>query len=449
MHRDLAQVHRVPHHGKTLVYAPLQGFAALVNGTAATEIERLQRGELEAATSPLVAALVSRLADRPTTPPRPRTGPFAPRQLGVLPTNDCHLECQYCAPAVPAPFRAVMSAAVCVAAVDLYAGVAAREGFRSLVAYYFGGEPLLAFERVRLAQRTLRSHADRLGIPAWAACATSGVLPAAHARWAARHLAFAQVSMDGPAEIHDRTRPGAEGRATHARVVRTLRIFQEHSLPFALRCTVDTAAVERLPETAEYLCREFQPAFLDVEPVLEVGRCRERGLSAPDSNRFVRAFVAAGARARQHGVDMALSSARPGRPTMSLCGVSDDNLVVAPDGTLSPCYTINHGASPHASGLAFGHIDESGRVHLDDRAVARARALATHLPPRCLTCFCRWHCAAGCRLFQSPAECTDAPDWRCLVTRHLTVWKLLEQLHLPDEADRVAIDEEEARRACA
>src|SRR5262249_39210415 len=62
---------------------------------------------------------------------------------------------------------------------------------------------------------------------------TNGLLVnEAWARFFARTGARIGLSIDGPAELHDANRRTRGGNGTHARVMRTVRLLQDHGLPF-------------------------------------------------------------------------------------------------------------------------------------------------------------------------------------------------------------------------
>jgi uncharacterized protein len=343
-----------------------------------------------------------------------------------------------------------MSEEICDAALEYQAEVVRREGFKSLMVYYFGGEPFVAWRLVRHCDAEARRLADEIGRPTRSACTTNAYMSADHARWVARHLTFVLVSIDGPAELHDLYRPSRGGGGTHSTVVRNLRIFEDEGLPYALRCSVDSRIVERLPEVVDYLCRQFDPVTINLEPLIEHGRCLETGLEAPTPSAFVNGVVTAGTVAREHGVSLKLTTAQTERLAQSNCAVAEDSFVVAPDGLVSACFGANSRSSPHASEYAIGEVDPVvGTVRVDQARVDRVRRYAVVNIPRCRGCFCRWHCSGGCRLFHTQPFSTEQPGPMCVVTQKLTLWRILCPLQLFDEADRVHLEPGEVADACA
>jgi uncharacterized protein len=227
-------------------------------------------------------------------------------------------------------------------------------------------------------------------------------------------------------------------------VVRSLRVFEEAGLPYALRCSVDTDMVDHLPEIVDYFCREFKPRKINLEPLVMQGRCLQTGLQRPTAAAFVNAVVMAGKIVREHGVELKLFTAQTEHLAQSPCGVADDSFVVCPDGLVTVCYNASHRGSPHAGAYAIGEVDVIGKtVRIDQTKLEKVRTYGVENIPRCRSCFAKWHCSGGCRLFHTPPFCEQPANAMCSLTQKLTLWRILEQLRLFDQADRVSLQPEE------
>ena len=283
--------------------------------------------------------------------------------------------------------------------------------------------------------------ADELSVPFWSACTTNAFMAEDRARWVAQHLTFVLVSMDGFPELHDHYRPTRTGKPTHQVVERNLHVFREEGLNYALRCSVDDVIVGRLTEIVEYFCAKFKPVAVNLEPLVQHGRCLETGLKSPEPAEFVRAIVAAGRVAREHGVPLKLTTAQTERMAQSNCEVSNDNFVVSPDGLIAACFGANHRGSEYVADYAIGEIDRrTFTVTIDPSRVDKTRSYGVSNIPRCQGCFAKWHCSGGCRLFHTPPASKEPENDMCKVTQKLTLWRILEQLTMYDEADRVSLN---------
>jgi uncharacterized protein len=430
----------VPHRDMVLLHAPRRRISALVNRSAADALRvGLDKGGAVRC-APGIRGLATKIINRVPERIKYPTGKLAPKRLSLLMTNDCNLSCRYCGVMSGERTQATIDEDTCDIALEYQAEVVRREGFGSLMVYYFGGEPSGAIDMIRHCDRKGRELAGGLRVPFRSACTTNGVMPRRVATWLAKHLDYVVVSLDGPAEIHDRLRPTRGTTSSHGDVIRTLRIFEDQGLPYALRCTVDEAGVESLPNTVRFLCEELHPVVVNIEPVREIGRCSASGCRPPAPPAYVAGVVEAGRVARSLGVGIKLSMVGTERICRSFCGVADDSLVVSSDGILSGCFQIDRADSPLAARWAFGRIDpEARRMVVDVDRLGWVRHQGVESRPECFDCFSRWHCAGGCVVVDGTGSSPQKSE-RCSVIRALTRWRILEQLRLPDEADRVRLD---------
>ena len=271
-------------------------------------------------------------------------------------------------------------------------------------------------------------------------------MSAEYAAWVAENLSGLLVSLDGPPDIQNMQRPAVGGGPTYDVVARNIAIFEDKGLPYSLRCTVSEKDTCRIPEIMEHFCGCFSPERINFEPLLVTGDRRNKTLSPSHAQDFVSAIVKAGVVARQHGIPIKLNTARPECIERSNCRVAQDHFVVAPDGLVAACYDANHRGSPCASEYALGAYDPSfDEIVIDQERVERLRQYGVENIPRCNGCFCKWHCAGGCRLYHTPPFCTDPPNALCLMTQRLTVWRLLTDMGLYGEADSISLEAGEVR----
>ena len=429
----------IPHAGRVLLHAPLRRISALVNRDAARRIVDVLESEAPSPPSdPGLNRLLEQLGNRAPTAPEAPPREITPRRLSLLLTGECNLRCVYCGVEAGSPASRTMTEEIAETAISRQADIVRRAGLGSLMLYYFGGEFSCAWETLLFCDRRGRELAAQLGVPFRSAATSNGVMPPGKARWIARHLDYIVVSMDGPAAVHDRLRPRAGGGPSHDAVVRSLRIFEEEGLPYALRVTADADSCPRLPEIVRMFCRSFKPVVINVEAVSETGSCRRSGCASPQPESWVRAVVDAGRIARESGIGLKLSMVRPEILCRSSCGVAGENFIVAADGTISSCFQVSRADHPLAEKWAFGGITPQGCA-FDVGRLEGITASGVDSLRECDDCFARFHCAGGCIAMKA-----DLPRFQagagCASIRTLTRWRILEQLRLPEEADRVRMD---------
>ena len=169
--------------------------------------------------------------------------------LTICPTLDCNFRCVYC---YQRHLRGQMSPQVQDAVVEF---VERREPpVESLEVTWFGGEPLLGLPVIEALSARLMGLSDGQ-VRYRASIITNGWLltPETCRALAALGVRRAQVTLDGPAEVHDRRRPHANGQPTFGRIVANLA-KADPRLSISIRVNVDEHNRDRLvPELFDQL----------------------------------------------------------------------------------------------------------------------------------------------------------------------------------------------------
>jgi radical SAM protein with 4Fe4S-binding SPASM domain len=187
-----------------------------------------------------------------------------PMQLDLKITNRCNMRCAMCAQWAETGYNlpksgAELNVGECTA--EHYARLAEEiSAWRPLI-YIWGGEPLLHPD-IRSVVEELKAR--RLSI----SMVTNGTTLAENADWiVASGLEVLMVSLDGPAEIHDRVRglPGAFGRLRRGlAAVRASRAANGGMHPCLVALiTVNRENTRALPEIFE-ICAEEKVDFVGV-----------------------------------------------------------------------------------------------------------------------------------------------------------------------------------------
>ncbi len=121
-------------------------------------------------------------------------------------TQQCNLRCRYCYAAKGN--RPSMSMETARKAIDL----AIKSGKNSACISYFGGEPLLAFDKIRTLTDYAKQQGRKAGKKMYFRLSTNGTLLNEEILQFCRdnEILFA-LSLDGDQEAHDAQRPTAEG----------------------------------------------------------------------------------------------------------------------------------------------------------------------------------------------------------------------------------------------
>lgn len=288
-----------------------------------------------------------------------------------------------------------------------------------------GGEPTLRgldfFREAVAVARELKRPRQRVR---HAIQTNATLIDDAWAEFLARERFLVGVSIDGPAELHDRYRVNKAGRGTHEQVVRGWRTLQDHGVDVNVLCTVNAVNAERPLEVYRHLRDDLGAEFVQFIPIVErvapgeeeaaesgwrdasgtfvLYRQRGDGITSrtvdPDAyGRFLVAIFDEWldrdvGRVFVQDVDVALG-ALFGRYSLCVhapeCG---DALAMEHNGDV---YSCDHYVEPD---YRLGNVASDSFARLLGSAQQRefGTSKRTALPRQCRECPVRWACHGGC-----------------------------------------------------
>lgn len=178
-------------------------------------------------------------------------------RYALLPTSYCNMACSYCgqshsAMTMARDHRAAVVSRVC-------AGIE-RPTTRRVEVSWFGGEPLAGLAVIRDLSRSFIDVADRKGVSYTAKMPTNGsLLTVDKIRILLDECRVTQleITLDGPAEVHNRHRPLKSGKESFHHIVDVLlQALQTDGLEgmrFRVRTNVDMADCDHISEYIEYM----------------------------------------------------------------------------------------------------------------------------------------------------------------------------------------------------
>jgi len=187
--------------------------------------------------------------------------------LTIVTSLGCNFDCPYCFEAKhPSILNAEVEAAILKAVDDQLPHI------KSFEVGWFGGEPLVGKAPLLALSDAFIERCDRAGVAYTASITTNGYLldEQTCAELRERRLGFAQVSLDGPPEIHDRMRPLAGGKSSFWGIVNNLRHAVNY-FPITVRMNVDAENIDHAEELLQILAAEGLSGKLRVYPGLIIG----------------------------------------------------------------------------------------------------------------------------------------------------------------------------------
>lgn len=387
-------VYRLQGNNANLYYAP--GYVLRVDRDAVPWVEEQILHPVINAKETCLVALLDHAIHAKEKWEKLLDRPYQPQSLHLYLNRRCQLACQYCFSDLPEVMEAVEVSmdAACVAA-SLVAKNCARKGLPLVVVFHGGGEPVLSWRLIDALQPELRRIADAHGISLFRYIATNGVMSEQRARWLAGSFDLVGLSVDGPPDIQSKQRPHRRsGRDDLDLILRTARILREADIPVHVRVTLTAGSALRQVEICRYLCENFSPRAISVEPVYRGGRSDASMQIREDQlDGFTQAFFEARTEAHRYGVDWRLSGARLAEVHGPYCNIFRQVLQLAPDDVASACFKDVSAAQTHGRGLAIGNFD--GTLQINHRHIDFLRTSFTR-PATCATCFLGYHCTYNC-----------------------------------------------------
>lgn len=328
--------------------------------------------------------------------------------LTIVTSLGCNFDCPYCYEAKhPELLRPRVQEA-------LLAFVEERlPRTRSLAVSWFGGEPLVGKRPLLELSDAFLARCDAAGVEYRASIVTNGYLLDADTcdELAARRVSNVQVTLDGPADVHDRMRPLAGGGGTFARILDNLREAVER-FDVVVRVNVDAGNAGRLEELLDVLEHAGLSGKLGVGlgHLLALGgdarapSARYTGARCLTRREFaeVRERFAALAEARGFG-----APALP-RPLATPCtAVRANELVVGSGGELYKCVETV-GNPREVVGNILDYDDADGRLR-------KWLAYDPFSDEECSSCIALPVCMGGCAYHALDA---DQRSNRCSTFRH-------------------------------
>ena len=436
-------VYALPIADQWLLYSPWTWTGALVNRAAAAAMARRWRDP--AAPLPKSLRLLwARLFSAPGTEAAPLQ---TPEKIVVIPTRACNMRCVYCDFGAAGASATTLDPACACRLLDYYAEHLRASPEDPLRVHFFGGEPLVARKCVEAIVHYARALCARKGGRPWFELTTNGLFEPAVVPFVGDYFHSVVISLDGDGPLHDFNRRRPDGRGTFADIAANVRRLRAYPAELSLRMCVTSRSVAAMADVAERFCDEFEFDVLGFEMLAENSSGRAAGLAAPDPYAFADGVVRAEAVAARHGVRVVHGPSELTGPRLTSCPFGRGTLMLTPEGRLTACYLDPRRGQEVGLDLAIGDVDASTGAAVDREKMDSLLRLVQS-KPRCRRCFCRYTCAGGCHVDQTPPGCSLEYDDRCRAIRSLTAARLVRALGGSDAANP-AVLRREAMQALA
>lgn len=259
--------------------------------------------------------------------------------LTLIPTLACNFRCTYCFEAGNQYPNIQMSEDVMDAVLKLIEDKLNING--NLNISWFGGEPLLSFDVIEKMQVKILEIVERKKLNFGSAIITNGYLLSKEIsdKLVALKINFAQITIDGPKEIHDQKRVLINGQGTFDVLVNNILKANEN-LNISIRVNVQKDNISMLENFIDYLVNIGIGKSKNIKVYFAVVKDYSAVNSSISSNcfsvkEFAKEEVALNKIAYQKGLNINYRI----NPNITVCGsLSPKSLVIEPDGKIQKCW---------------------------------------------------------------------------------------------------------------
>ena len=354
---------------------------------------------------------------------RAATASRATFELTIVTSLGCNFDCPYCFENKPPAILDDETEQLLLEVLD-----AQLETVAHVQVTWYGGEPLLAQDRIDRLSEAFLERTGAAGATYAASIITNGYLltPDVARRLTALEVEHAQITLDGPAETHDLMRPLRNGRGTFDVILENV-VACADLIPIGIRVNLDASNAEESVRLLDLLVEQGLAGRVTVQPGHIVAYPDQAGapsetyqarcFTLPEFAEVERDFLAA-------AYERGLAQPRLPGPIASPCtAVRSNDLIVGARGELYKCYD-NVGDPREVIGHLRSWKDPNDRVlkwlHYDPFAAED-----------CRSCIALPTCMGGCAHHQM----TDPGDAKCSTFR-LTHRRQLEEYADAAEAGR-------------
>ena len=290
---------------------------------------------------------------------------------------------------------------------------------------WFGGEPLLSFPKLKEMNDRFFRLAEKAGVRYAFSITTNGYLLTGNILEYLEERRPVQlvVTLDGPPEVHDKSRPLKNGRGTFGVILENIKQMVAKGLNVTLRVNVSRVNVDQIPELFEILetHRLKNKLRINLQPIVSstANPCEECCLSGYDSAHSILSIYLC-----QIKKGWTTFPLRENLQVLGFCiGEYPNRIVIDLHGNVHRCTQM-------ADGDSVGTISVLGQVELDVTKLSEWEEKNPLSFPRCRDCSILPICMGGCNMRRLLDDGTDY----CLEWKH-DIQTLLEVLVAYEETE--------------
>ncbi len=282
--------------------------------------------------------------------------------LTIAPTMDCNLACGYCFQGLDKA-RSAITDELEEKIIEVIQNRSAA--LRQVSITWYGGEPLIKSQRLLTLSKKIIDLCTERNVGYSSMVVSNGVyLNAKLAQKLVDHgCQMAQITVDGPAHLHDQMRPTKGGKGSFQLIMRNIgEVLANTTLHISIRINVGKENISACGQLLDELelrgFHQYQHCTVYFAPIdastEKSGSAFDVALGKDDFNRQIAPYRA---RAKRMGLINATVSPSG---IMGLCvATKNTDMVLAPNGEIHKCWETMHESSQRTGQLIASDADDT------------------------------------------------------------------------------------------
>lgn len=401
-----------------LIYAPLAGVCSLVLKSEADKLEEDIENYPECGSRDVLDALLEGNESMTKENAVATADDFL--QLYILPSFKCNFACSYCFSANGRASEEVDIENI-NAVLDFFISRKRIDSDYLSISYLGGGEPTLAWEKVKSGIEYAMSLAKSQGIKLFHTIVTNGSrITDEMAEFFKRNDVLVRVSFEILKDIQ------MAQRGQYEEVVKGLGILARNGTKHMVRSMITPANVNRLEEMIETLHQNF-PEVKNVlfDPITSAETFSCQSLTRRFYDDYITRFLSARDLGRCWGIDVGCATLR--NLDLIVDRYCAGEFCLTPDGSVTICHQVSSPREKGYEDFVYGKV-KNGKLFIDRDKFLRLKSRYTvYDNPKCNDCDVKWTCGGGCTQ-QRRQYSEEILDIVCDAERRLTTAFLLERI---------------------
>jgi len=253
-------------------------------------------------------------------------------------THDCSFRCNYCYAGKK------KDKVMTIDTIDKSIEFLFENKFKKLEYGFFGGEPLLEWEKIKYATEKIENLVKEKNIKANKTITTNGVLLTEEkVIWLKENLFYMVISLDGNELMHNTHRLYANKNRTFKDVIKGLKNLQKHydNDEYSINMVVTPQNVKYLSESVKYLYNELgikdisiaDNLYADWDDYAQIWKSEYKKIG----KFFIKMFREDKFIKISFIEDKIKTAIKGGYNACETCSFGENEIIVAPSGNLYPC----------------------------------------------------------------------------------------------------------------